>query len=150
MFREGRVSFNEGWRFLKGDAGGAQNPGVDDSLWREVRLPHDWAIEGPFDIKYNARCGGLPFHGIGWYRKHFTVPTEAKDKVVAVEFDGAMNNSEVWINGHFLGNRPFGYMGFQYDLSEHLNYNGDNVIAVKLSPEDLSSRRFVSQCVVGD
>ena len=141
MAREGRVSFNEGWRFLKGDAEGAQDQVFDDASWRTVRLPHDWAIEGPFDVKYNARCGGLPFHGIGWYRKHFGVPSGV-DGNVAVEFDGAMNNSEVWINGHYLGSRPFGYMGFQFDLSDYLNYGGDNVIAVKLSPEDLSSRWY--------
>jgi beta-galactosidase len=134
MVRKGRISFNEDWRFLKGDAEGARDQAFDDASWRELRLPHDWAIEGPFDVNYNARCGGLPFHGIGWYRKRFNVSSDANGKVVAVEFDGAMNNSEVWINGHYLGNRPFGYIGFQYDLSNYLNYGGDNVIAVKLSP----------------
>ncbi|RME71850.1 MAG: DUF4982 domain-containing protein [Verrucomicrobia bacterium] len=137
-----RVSFNDDWRFHKGDAPGAEAPAFDDSGWRSVRLPHDWAIEGPFDVKYNARCGGLPFHGIGWYRKTFTVPAEAKGRVVTVEFDGAMYDSEVWVNGRFIGNRPYGYIGFEYDISAHLNYGGENVIAVKLSPEDLSSRWY--------
>ena len=137
-----RASFNENWKFLKMDAVGAEKPSFDDTAWRSLRLPHDWAIEGPFDVKYNARAGGLPFHGIGWYRKTFTVPATAKGSVVTVEFDGAMYNSEIWLNGHFLGNRPYGYVGFEYDLSAHLNYGGDNVIAVKLSPEDLSSRWY--------
>jgi len=137
-----RLSFNDGWRFQKGDAAGAEQAGFDDHAWRSVRLPHDWAIEGPFDVKCNARSGGLPFHGIGWYRKTFTMPAAAQGRVVTIEFDGAMYNSEVWINGHFLGNRPYGYVGFEYDLSAYLNYGGENVMAVKLSPEDLSSRWY--------
>jgi len=137
-----RRSFNDDWRFRKGDVPGAELPGFHDQDWRTVRLPHDWAIEGPFDVKYNARAGGLPSHGVGWYRKTFSVPAAAQGRVVTIEFDGAMYNSEVWINGHFLGNRPYGYVGFQYDLSAYLNYGGNNVMAVKLSPEDLSSRWY--------
>lgn len=138
----GRKSFNAGWKFHGGDAVGAESSKYDDSDWRAVELPHDWAIEGPFDVKYNARCGGLPFHGTGWYRKTFDVPANAEGKVVSVTFDGAMYNSHVWINGHFLGNRPFGYIEFQYNLSKHLNYGGSNVIAVKLAPKDFSSRWY--------
>ena len=137
-----RKSFNDGWKFHQGDATGADAVTFDDSGWRSLDLPHDWAIEGPFDVKYNARCGGLPFHGTGWYRKTFTVPADAKGQSVFVTFDGAMYNSHVWINGHFLGNRPFGYIEFQHELSQHLNYGGQNVIAVKLAPEDLSSRWY--------
>lgn len=138
----GRASFNDGWKFLKGEATGAEEIVFDDTNWRELDLPHDWAIEGPFDVKYNARCGGLPFHGIGWYRKEFSVPATAMGQVVKVTFDGAMYNAHVWINGHFLGNRPYGYIEFEHDLSPYLNYGGENVIAVKLQPEDLSSRWY--------
>ncbi len=138
----GRMSFNDGWRFHRGEAEGAEAPAFDDSAWRPLDLPHDWAIEGPFDVKYNARCGGLPFHGTGWYRKRFDVPADAKGKAVFVTFEGAMYNAEVWINGHCLGNRPYGYMEFRFDLGDHLNYGGSNIIAVKLSPEDLSSRWY--------
>ncbi|MGJ8726629.1 MAG: glycoside hydrolase family 2 TIM barrel-domain containing protein [Roseibacillus sp.] len=137
-----RVSFNEGWRFHNDKAEGAEGLEFDDSGWRELNLPHDWAIEGPFDVKYNARSGGLPFHGTGWYRKSFTVPESARNQVVTLEFDGAMYNAHVWINGHFLGNRPFGYIGFQYELSTYLNFKEENVIAVRLEPEDLSSRWY--------
>ena len=137
-----RVSFNADWQFLKEHAEGAEKPEFDDSSWRTLDLPHDWAIEGPFDVKYNARSGGLPFHGTGWYRKSFQVPMNKRGQHLAIEFEGAMYNSHVWINGHFLGNRPFGYLGFQYDLTPHLNFGGENVIAVKLSPEDLSSRWY--------
>ena len=135
-----RDSFNHGWTFQKGEVLGAEAPGFDDSQWRQLNLPHDWAIEGPFDIKYNARCGGLPFHGTGWYRKSFTAPADLKDQLVTIEFDGAMYNAHVWINGHLVGSRPFGYIGFQFDLTPFLKPGVENTLAVRLTPEDLSSR----------
>ncbi|MEM9160131.1 MAG: glycoside hydrolase family 2 TIM barrel-domain containing protein [Verrucomicrobiota bacterium] len=139
-----RYSFNDDWRFHKGDFLDAHAPEAPDQSWRKLRLPHDWAIEGPFDEKYNARCGGLPFHGIAWYRKRFFIPEHFADKAISIEFDGAMNNSEVWINGHFLGKRPYGYIGFAYDVSRYIKFGeeDENVISVKLSPEDLSSRWY--------
>ncbi len=70
-----RQSFNDGWRFFKGDAPGAEQPRFADSQWRQIRLPHDWAIEGPFDPKLNPHTGALPIFGTGWYRKTFTIPT---------------------------------------------------------------------------
>ncbi|MDP4624482.1 MAG: DUF4982 domain-containing protein [Akkermansiaceae bacterium] len=137
-----RESFNKGWTFQKGDAPGAESVEFDDSEWRTLNLPHDWAIEGPFDIKYNARSGGLPFHGTGWYRKTFTAPADLKDQLVTIEFDGAMYNAHVWINGHHLGSRPFGYIGFQFDLTSHLKPGAENTLVVRLTPEDLSSRWY--------
>lgn len=136
------VSFNKGWRFYKGEANNAESLNFDDSLWRLLDLPHDWAIEGPFDIQYNARCGGLPFHGEGWYRKYFTIPKDAKGKHVTIHFDGAMYNAKIWLNGVLVGQRPNGYIGFSVDLSNHLNYGGENLISVQLTPEDLSSRWY--------
>lgn len=135
-------SFNEDWRFTREDQPGTEQASFDDRGWRQLRLPHDWAIEGPFDIKHNARTGGLPFYGPGWYRKTFRLPPSAEGRVVGLRFDGAMCNSEVWINGHSLGYRPYGYVGFQYDLTPHLNWRGDNVVAVRLAPENLSSRWY--------
>jgi beta-galactosidase len=138
-----RLSFNESWRFLRDDAKDAAKPGYDDSHWRELDLPHDWAIEGPFDPKYNPHAGGLPFFGTGWYRKHFSIAPELKGKVITIEFDGAMSNSRVWINGQELGGRPYGYIGFSFDLTPHLRLGmDDNVLAVRLAPEDQSSRWY--------
>src|ERR1043165_6588203 len=117
---ERRLSFNDGWRFFKGDAPGAEQPGFDDSSWRPQRLPHDWAIEGPFDSKLNPHTGALPIFGTGWYRKTFTLPETARDIFLSIEFDGAMSNSTVWINGHELGGRPYGYIGFAFDLTPFL------------------------------
>ena len=140
---ERRMSFNDDWRFYKGAATGAEKPEFDDSTWRTVRLPHDWAIEGPFDSKLNPHTGALPIFGTGWYRKTFALPASAKGKYFSIEFDGAMANSKVWLNGHELGGRPYGYIGFSLDLTSYLNFDGAaNVIAVRLTPEDHSSRWY--------
>ena len=140
---KGRTSINDDWRFQRVESKDAHQTGFDDSSWHSLRLPHDWAIEGPFDIKYNARCGGLPFHGCAWYRKTFLMPETARGKSVSVEFDGVMYNAEVYLNGEKIGHRPFGYIGFTCDLTPHLRYgDAKNVIAVRLAPEDLSSRWY--------
>src|SRR5437764_4824627 len=88
---ERRLSFNNGWRFFKGDAPGAERPVFQDAQWKEIRLPHDWAIEGPFDPKISPHTGALPISGTGWYRKAFTLPSGAKDRYFSIEFDGAMS-----------------------------------------------------------
>lgn len=136
-------NFDKGWLFYNAEAESAESVKFDDSGWRELNLPHDWAIEGPFDIKYNARSGGLPFHGTGWYRKYFKMPESAEGKVVRIEFEGAMYNAHIWVNGEFVGNRPYGYIGFEFDISKHLKFgDSENVIAVKLAPKDLSTRWY--------
>lgn len=138
-----RISFDADWRFFKGDAPGAEQPQFDDRAWRRLDLPHDWAIEGPFDPKYEPHNGALPFYGVGWYRKHFTLRTSARGKFLSLEFDGAMANSRVWINGTEVGGRPYGYIGFSVDLTPHLRFDGtDNVVAVRLAPENESSRWY--------
>ncbi|GAF02762.1 sugar-binding domain-containing protein [Saccharicrinis fermentans] len=136
------TSFNENWSFYKGEVKNAETYEFDDSQWRKLDLPHDWAIEEPFDRKYNARTGGLPVYGTGWYRKHFTVKKEHLGKLVSIEFDGAMNNAHVWVNGQFAGERPYGYIGFEVDITPYLKYDEDNVIAVRLQPEDLAARWY--------
>src|SRR5882672_3179013 len=84
---ERRISFNDNWRFHKGEAAGAENSSFDDSQWIELRLPHDWAIEGPFDPKANPHTGALPISGTGWYRKTFTLPDRLKKGFFTIEFD---------------------------------------------------------------
>ena len=138
-----RVSFNEGWRFLNAAAEGAEKPEFDDSQWREVRLPHDWAIEGPFDPKGNPHTGALPISGTGWYRKSLVLSNDLKGRFITIEFDGAMSNAVVWLNGEELGRRPYGYSSFAFDLTPHLRFDGQtNVLAVRLTPEDRSSRWY--------
>jgi len=138
-----KQSFNDDWRFAKGELTGAEQVNFNDSKWRSLRLPHDWAIEGPFSKKYSARNGGLPVFGTAWYRKSFIVPIQSKDKLVSVTFDGVMANSQVYVNGQLVGERPFGYIGFQYDISKYLNATGEkNIIAVKVAPENYAARWY--------
>ena len=145
--RPGRtVSFNQDWRFRLGDVAGAQDAGFDDSQWRQLDLPHDWSIEGDFSEQNPAGTGGgaLP-GGLGWYRKTFTVPATAKGKLIFVEFDGVYRNSEVWINGHYLGKRPYGYSSFEDELTAYLNYGAKpNVIAVKVDNSQQPNSRWYS------
>ena len=136
------VSFNDDWRFFKGEAAGAEAPNFADSTWRQLRLPHDWAIEGPFDSQYSPNTGGLPISGTGWYRKHFRLPAADKGHIVTVDFDGAMSNARVWLNGAEVGFRPYGYSSFEVDLTKQVKWGEDNVLAVRLTPEPNSSRWY--------
>ncbi len=137
-----RISLNDGWRFHRGEAAGAEQPGFDDSAWTPLRLPHDWAIDGPFDSTENPHTGALPIFGTGWYRKTFTLPETAKGRRFTVVFDGAMSNARVFINGHELGDRPYGYSSVAFELPS-LNFGtAANVLAVRLTPEDQSSRWY--------
>ncbi|HZN05701.1 MAG TPA: beta-galactosidase GalB [Pyrinomonadaceae bacterium] len=134
-----RVSFNTDWQFHLGET-------TDNAKWRQLNLPHDWSIEGEFSEKHPAGTGGgaLP-GGIGWYRKTFTVPTTSSGKQVFVEFDGVYRNSEVWINGHYLGKRPYGYSSFAYELTPHLVFGGKpNVIEVKVDNSQQPNSRWYS------
>jgi beta-galactosidase len=137
-----RESFDFGWKFFKGDAPGAQQPDFTDASWKDVDLPHDWGIEGPFSQKEPAQAS-LPA-GIGWYRKRFRLPEAYRDRTVVVEFGGIYENSEVWINGQYLGKRPYGYIPFSYDLTPHLNFGRDNVIAVKVDNSHQTNCRWYS------
>jgi beta-galactosidase len=138
-----RENFDLSWSFHRGDAPGAEKPDFDASAWRALDLPHDFSVEGPFDSKavVGAPGGYLP-GDIAWYRKTFRLPAGSQDRKVFIEFDGAYMNSEVWINGHYLGKRPYGYLGFEYDLTPHLDFTGDNVIAVRLDNSKLPSGRW--------
>ncbi len=138
--------FTDDWRFHLGDVLNAQEPAYNDSAWRMLDLPHDWSIEGEFseDHPATASGGALP-GGIGWYRKSFTLPLSYKDKLTFIDFDGIYRNSEVWINGEYLGKRPNGYISFRYDLTPFLHY-GDthNVITVKVDNSQQPNSRWYS------
>jgi len=130
---EARVTdnFDSNWLFLKADATNAEQIQFDDSTWRKLDVPHDWSIEGPFaETNLTGGAGAFLPSGIGWYRKHFTLPQD-NGRIVSIEFDGVMQNSDVWINGFHLGHRPFGYASLGYELNGHLNFGGDNVLAVR-------------------
>ncbi len=140
------LNFNNNWKFsLKNDSTAIQ-PGYNDASWRTLSLPHDWSIEGEFskDHPTTTQGGALPT-GIGWYRKTFVLPAQAKGKQVRIEFDGVYRNSEVWINGQYLGLRPYGYSAFSYDLTKHIKpAPHKNVITVKVDNSMQPNSRWYS------
>lgn len=140
--------FNEGWKFkllTTGDEAAAasadESGAVEDGDWRTVNLPHDWSIEQPFEQKWASGTGFLP-GGIGWYRKHFVLTPEQRGKNVTVRFDGVYKNSTVYVNGHKLGERPYGYSSFEYDLTPYLKQEGENVLAVRVDHHDFADSRW--------
>ncbi|MEQ7799499.1 beta-galactosidase GalB [Pedobacter sp. ASV1-7] len=139
-----RQNFNQDWKFYLGDDATAKSNDFNDLQWRSLTLPHDWSIEGKFDIKNPAKPegGGLPT-GVAWYRKSFTLPASLKNKNIFIEFDGVYKDSEVWINGQFLGKRPFGYSSFHYELTKYLK-PGKNVIAVRVDNSAQPDSRWYS------
>lgn len=140
------LSFDRGWRFHRGDVPQAQQPEFVDTAWRRLDVPHDWSIEGPFSEQHPAGvAGGALPGGIGWYRKTFSLPAGDTAKIVFIEFDGVYRNSEVWINGHYLGKRPYGYSSFRYELTPHLRYGRQrNVIAVRVDNAQQPNSRWYS------
>lgn len=134
------------WKFHLGDISHGEDPALDDSQWRVLNLPHDWSIEGEFSPDHPATPGGgaLP-GGIGWYRKTFFLPEGDRGKLIFIDFDGIYRNSEVWINGHYLGKRPYGYSSFRYELTPFLHYgNTPNVIAVRVDNSLQPNSRWYS------
>jgi beta-galactosidase len=117
-------------------------PQFDDSSWRLLDLPHDWAIEEPFDLKYAAATAKLPYWGVGWYRHHFDLPSSDQNRRIFLRIDGAMSHSMVWINGHFAGGWPYGYTSYELDLTPYLVFGGSNVLAVRLDNPDKSARWY--------
>ncbi|MBN1508216.1 MAG: DUF4982 domain-containing protein [Sedimentisphaerales bacterium] len=117
-------------------------PGFDDRLWRSLTLPHDWGIEGPFDPRAPGGTGKLPFSGIGWYRKHFTVPASDRGRQLYLDVDGAMSYANVWLNGQYVGGWPYGYASWRVDLTPYVKFGGENVIAIRLENPPNSSRWY--------
>jgi len=157
-----RILFDEGWRFAfghtadvekdfaygrgqsfakAGRAPGALSAGFDDGSWRRLDLPHDWAVELPFqnsedkslrDHGYKPVGRAFPATTIGWYRKSFDIPVADEGKRLALEFDGIFRESEVWLNGHLVGRNQSGYIGFRCDITDYVNYGGSNTLVVRV------------------
>ena len=145
------------WKFtLDSVATEYSDKDYNDAAWQTVSVPHDWAITGPFDRKYDlqnvavtqngekvasiktGRSGGLPYIGTGWYRRRFDVP---QGKHATLVFDGAMSEAQVWVNGQKVGEWPNGYNSFHFNVTPYLNPDGkDNVVAVRLQNRPYSSR----------
>jgi beta-galactosidase len=155
-----RVSFDEGWRFAFGHAAdpkldfdfgidhgifsktgasaGVRSSKFDDAAWRLLDLPHDWAVELPFDESAIFHHGfkpvgrGSPATTIGWYRKSFEVPETDRDRRISVEFDGVFRDCSIWLNGHYLGRNESGYSSFQYDCTDYTLFGEKNVLVVRV------------------
>ena len=145
----GVVLFDDGWRFQRGGAQGAEGKDFDDSAWRRLDLPHDWSIEDlpgkgtPFDAAAISQVqGGYTVGGTGWYRKTFDVPASRRGKRVVIQFDGVYMNAEVWLNGKRVGEHPYGYTSFWFDLTDKIDFGGPNQLAVKVKNEGENSRWY--------
>ena len=142
-----RLNFDKDWRFLLGDSAQMAKAEYNDSWWRRLDVPHDWAIEGDFYVgnPSGASGGALP-GGIGWYRKHFTINCESTaNNRYFIEFDGVYMNSTVYVNGQKVGNRPYGYSSFEYDITPYVK-DGENVVAVRVDNSDQPNSRWYSGC----
>lgn len=141
----GEQRIDNDWLFFLGDESEAKNAAFDDSAWRKLDIPHDWSIEGEYSEKNpTGKGGGYMPSGVAWYRKHITIPKSMQGKKIQIDFTGVMENSEVWINGEYLGMHPYGYTGIIYDLSDKLNYGGDNVISVRTDTSKQPASRWYS------
>lgn len=158
MAQRSETLLRQGWRFSREDSPRASLTTFDDSQWQSVTVPHDWAIYGPFDRKHDlqtvavtqdgekkatlktGRSGGLPYMGCGWYRTTFSA---SAGRMVSLVFDGAMSEARVWVNGQEVGEWPFGYNSFHFDVTPYLNCDGsDNILAVRLENKPFSSRWY--------
>jgi beta-galactosidase len=152
---EREILFNDNWKFIREDVENAQSADFDDSTWRILDLPHDFSIEdipgkegvkqvGPFsEESAGGPSTGHVVGGTAWYRKHFTLAKADEEKIIKILFDGIYMNADVWINGVHLGNHPYGYTAFAYDLTEHLHPAGqENILAVQVKNEGKNSRWY--------
>jgi len=120
-------------------------PGYDDSTWQVVRLPHDWAIAGPFDAsgrRVGGEMGRLPSPGVGWYRRRFELPAAEAGRRVFLEVEGAMAYAAVWLNGHLVGGWPYGYASWSLDLTPWVRWGRENILAIRLENPPRSSRWY--------
>lgn len=150
----------EKWKFHLGECPGAVSNDFNDSSWEDVIVPHDWAIDKPFDMRIDmqsvqvledgdkapkmrtGRTGALPAFGIGYYRTYIDSNENMKGKRISIEFDGAMSLSKVYLNGKYVGEWPYGYSSFAFDVTDLWNYEGKNILAVRLENKPESSRWY--------
>ncbi|HPE76171.1 MAG TPA: glycoside hydrolase family 2 TIM barrel-domain containing protein [Draconibacterium sp.] len=160
---ERQINFNDDWKFVRTDIPGADQLGFDDTSWRVLDLPHDYSIEdlpekkevkqiGPFSEE--SAGGPSTAHTVGgtaWYRKHFVLNKEDNGKIIKILFDGVYMNADFWINGIHLGNHPYGYTAFEYDLTKYLNQTGkENVLAVQVKNQGKNSRWYSGSGIYRD
>lgn len=120
--------------------------GFDDSSWKKVSLPHDWAIEGPFFEGPTPEVGGgmgrLPVNGVGWYRRKLEIPASDAGISIFLDVDGAMSYAMVWLNGHLVGGWPYGYNSWRLDLTPYVVAGGENQLAIRVDNPNYSARWY--------
>lgn len=154
------VLLDEGWKFINEEVPDGEKPETSTTGWETVSVPHDWAISGKFDEnndvfvdmviedgekephKQTGRTGGLPHVGVGWYRRTLDIPASWKSKTVSIEFDGAMSHAKIYLNGRLVGEWPYGYASFGFDLTDKIKFGGENILAVRLENKEHSSRWY--------
>jgi beta-galactosidase len=136
------ANFNSDWKFALGEQDGAEQPAFDDSNWQPIRLPHDWAIAGPFDPQSSGYAGKLPWQGVGWYRKKFTLQAADKGSQVYLDFDGVMAFPQVYVNGHLAGGWDYGYMSFRVDVTPYVKFGEPNTVAVRVDTRRHGTRWY--------
>ena len=132
---------NKNWKFILNDVENGEQVAIDDSRWQTVDLPHDWSVKGQLSPTLASATGYLP-GGIGWYRKHMTVPADKQGEKVYLYFEGVYNRSEVFVNGQSLGKRPNGYISFMYDATPFIKFGEENVIAVRVDHSQSADSRW--------
>ncbi|MDZ8117636.1 beta-galactosidase GalB [Pontiella agarivorans] len=147
-----RLAFNDDWKFARfglmpdgteqAEPKGLEKAGFDDSDWRTLDVPHDWGIEGPFRPELPNRTGKLPWAGIGWYRKSFQSLESDAGRNIYLDIDGAMSGAQVWLNGEYIGEWPYGYSSFRMDLTGKIRIGKKNTVAVRLDNKPESSRWY--------
>jgi beta-galactosidase len=136
------VNFNSGWKFTKGNPEKAETIGFNDASWEKVMIPHDWAINGPFNESEDGNTGKLPWQGEGWYRKSFKVDAADQGKIAYIKFDGVMASPQIYVNGKLAGKWDYGYSTFYVDVTEFLNFGKENTIAVHVDTRNHGSRWY--------
>lgn len=154
------VLLDKDWLFFHGEVENGESPSIKTNGWQSVTVPHDWAISGEFDRSIDlveamvtedgeqvpqvrtGRTGGLPHIGVGWYRRKLDLPASLEGKRVSVEFDGAMSHAKVFVNGKFAGEWPYGYASFGFDITDLVEFGGENTLAVRLENKPASSRWY--------
>lgn len=154
------ILLDKEWSFILNENQNGESLKLNDSEWEKVSVPHDWAITEDFDLNIDVqiikvkedgeripklrtgRTGSLPWIGIGWYRKILPISGSDSGKRVFVEFDGAMSNARIYLNGNFIGEWPYGYSSFSFELTEHINFDQENILAVRLENKAESSRWY--------
>ncbi|MEI7503090.1 MAG: sugar-binding domain-containing protein [Paludibacter sp.] len=148
------------WHFINKDVASGESPLQSHSNWQVVKIPHDWAILGNFDMNLDkqyvqvkqdgelspmlrtGRTGALPIFGVGWYRKVLPISETDKDKQISIEFDGAMSLAKIYLNGTYIGEQPYGYSSFAFDLTKFIQFGKENLLAVRLEIKPESSRWY--------